>query len=100
MDVTLMFFADCPNRRVADQSLRAALARAGHYGVHVEHRLVTTPEQAAAAAFRGSPTVLVDGRDPFADPEAPVGMSCRVHDTDGGALAGAPTIDQLLAVLR
>ena len=66
--------------------------------MRVEHRQVTTPEQAQSTGFRGSPTVLVDGRDPFADPDAPVGLSCRVYRTDAG-LAGAPTVEQLFAVL-
>jgi hypothetical protein len=66
--------------------------------VQVERRLVVTPEQAEAARFPGSPTVLVNGRDPFADPAAPVGLSCRVYGTADG-LAGAPTVEQLLAVL-
>ncbi len=43
----------------------------------VGHVLVSTPEEAEAAQFRGSPTVLVDGRDPFSDPEAPVGLAIR-----------------------
>jgi hypothetical protein len=50
--------------------------------------------------FRGSPTVLVDGRDPFLDRDSPVGrLACRVDRTEDG-LAGAPTVDQLVAALR
>jgi hypothetical protein len=60
---------------------------------------VGTPEEAEAGPFRGSPTVLVNGRDPFADTDSPVGFSCRVYRTEGG-LAGAPTVEQLVAVLR
>ena len=96
--VTLLLSADCPNRQMADARLREALALAGRDDVRVEHRLVTTPEQAEAAGFRGSPTVPVNGRDPFADPAAPAGLSCRVYPTEAG-LAGAPTVEQLLAVL-
>lgn len=96
MDV--LYFADCPNWQLADERLRDALARAGRDDVRVEHRQVTTPEQAEATGFRGSPTILVDGRDPFADPGAPVGLSCRVFRTAAGP-SGAPTVEQLLAVL-
>ena len=32
--------------------------------------LISTPEQAERAGFRGSPTILVNGRDPFAGPGA------------------------------
>ena len=70
------------------------------YGVPVlDGHVATTPEEAEAVRFRGSPTILVNGQDPFADPDAPVGLSCRVYRTDAG-LAGAPTVEQLLTVLR
>ena len=99
MTVTLLFLPDCPNWRLADERLREALALAGRDDVRVEHRLVATAEQAAAVGFRGSPTVLVDGRDPFAEPDSPIGLSCRVYRS-GNGLAGSPTVAQLLAVLR
>lgn len=98
MQVELLYFAGCPNWQRTDERLRDALARAGRDDVRVEHRQVLTPEQAQSTGFRGSPTVLVDGRDPFADPDAPVGLSCRVFRADAG-LAGAPTVAQLVAVL-
>jgi hypothetical protein len=98
MDVTLLYFDGCPNSQEADERLREALARAGRDDVRVQHRLVTTAEQAEAAGFRGSPTVLVNGQDPFADLDAPVGLSCRLFRTEAG-LAGAPSVEQLLAVL-
>jgi hypothetical protein len=96
--VTLLFSADCPNWQLADARLRDALTLTGRDDVRVEHRLVTTPERAEAAGFRRSPTVLVNGRDPFADPAAPAGLSCRVYPTEAG-LAGTPTVEQLLAAL-
>jgi hypothetical protein len=96
--ITVLHTADCPNLRLADERLRAALTLAGRDDVHVEHRQVTTAEEAAAAGFRGSPTVLIDGRDPFADPAIPTSLSCRVYPTEAG-LVGAPTVEQLLAVL-
>jgi hypothetical protein len=99
VDVTLLYFDGCPNWQVADGRLREALTRAGRDDVRVQHRQITTPEQAEAAGFLGSPTVLIGGRDPFADPDTPVGLSCRVYRTEAG-LAGAPTVESLLAVLR
>ena len=98
MDVTLLYLDDCPNWQVADERLRQALSLAGRDDVRVERRLVVAPEQAEAAGFRGSPTVLINGRDPFAEPNTPVGLSCRVYGTATG-LTGAPTVEQLLAVL-
>ncbi len=99
MDVTLLYIGGCPHWQIADERLREALVLAGRGDMHVRHRLVTTPEQAEAAGFRGSPSVLVDGRDPFAAPDAPVGLSCRVYVTEAG-LAGAPTVHELLVALQ
>ena len=95
-DVTLMYSRGCPNRRVAAQRLARLSAELGFTLVRQE---VSTDEQARAEGFRGSPTVLVDGRDPFAEDDAPVGLSCRLYDTPAGP-AGAPTVAQLREVLR
>jgi hypothetical protein len=60
---------------------------------------VETEEQAAAVGFRGSPTILVDGEDLFADHPAPGGLSCRVYRTADG-LAGTPGTAELVRALR
>lgn len=98
MDVELLWFAGCPNWRETDARLRRTLTLAG---VDATVRLVevATPEDAERLRFRGSPTVLVDRRDPFADETDPVGLSCGVFRTPQG-LRGAPTVEQLVAVLR
>lgn len=95
MEVTLLYFEGCPHSQVADERLSAL---ADEFGFHLTRRTVETPEQAEAEGFRGSPTVLVDGRDAFAEGDEPVGLSCRVYQTPNGP-AGAPTVDQLRAVL-
>lgn len=94
MDVTLHDFDGCPNWQLADDRLREGLVRAGRTDARVEHRRVATLAEAEAAERRGSPTVLIDGREPFADPRAPVGLSCRVGHAGTGS-AGAPTVEQL-----
>ncbi|NND73782.1 MAG: thioredoxin family protein [Ilumatobacter sp.] len=96
MDVTLLHFDDCPNWQVADGHLRTLAAE--HPEMTVERRVVDTIEEAEATRFRGSPSVLVDGVDPFADREAPVGLSCRVYQTPLGP-AGSPTLAQLRSVV-
>lgn len=96
MQVTLLYFDGCPNWEVTYRRLETL---AGELGFALGTRTVDTPEQAEALAFRGSPTVLVDGRDPFTTGEEPVGLACRVYVTDAG-LAGAPTEQQLRDVLE
>lgn len=54
--------------------------------------------EAEELGFIGSPTVLVDGRDPFARGGEPVAMACRVFRTPDG-LAGSPTVEQLVEAL-
>lgn len=67
--------------------------------VTVSRTVIDTDDAATAVSFRGSPTVHVDGVDPFADPSAPVGLSCRLYPTPVG-YAGSPTLDQLRAAVQ
>lgn len=96
MDVTLLYFDDCPNWKVADDRL-ATVAR-DLPDVIVTRQLVGTPEEAERVRFHGSPSIMVDGVDIFADADAPVGLSCRVYQTPNGP-AGSPTVEQLRAAM-
>ena len=98
MDVRLLYFEECPNWHLAESRLREALADWGEEAPSVPLEMVSTPEQAERAGFRGSPTILVNGRDPFADPTDPVGLSCRVYRGAAG-LEHAPTVEQLRTAL-
>ncbi len=95
MDVTLLYFDGCPGWSTLDRRLRAL---SGEFGYEVTHERIETAEAAEQAHFIGSPTVLVDGRDPFARGDEPPGLACRLYETPAG-LAGSPTLDQLRAVL-
>lgn len=95
MKVELLYFDDCPNWEIAAERLDAVAAGRG---LTVERRRVTTPEEAVAARFRGSPTILIDGVDPFAAGDEPFGLACRVYQTPDGP-AGSPTTEQLEAAL-
>jgi hypothetical protein len=100
MDVTLQYFDACPNWRIADERLREALERLRRHDVSVSYQQVETPEEAARVGFRGSPTILMDGRDPFdgGSAEPPTALSCRVYRTEAGPQE-APTVEQLVAAL-
>ncbi|HSS11058.1 MAG TPA: thioredoxin family protein [Acidimicrobiales bacterium] len=97
-EVRLVYFEDCPNWKVAKANLAAALLDLGADPGDVIYEQVTTAEQAAAVGFRGSPTILVDGVDPFAQPDDPTGLACRIYRTASGPEA-APTVEQLRGVL-
>jgi hypothetical protein len=99
LPVSLLYLDGCPNWQVTDERLREALDRVGHPDMPIEYLMVTTPDQVEELRFRGSPTVLIHGRDPFLDREAPMGLSCRIYDTEDG-LAGSPTVEQLVDALH
>jgi hypothetical protein len=96
MDITLLYFDDCPNWLVANEHLDLLLSE--HPEMSITRRVVDTPEEAERTRFRGSPSILINGIDPFAEPDDPVGLSCRVYQTPDGP-AGSPTLDQLRDVL-
>jgi hypothetical protein len=86
MEVSLLYFDGCPNHHATMSLLETMLEDAGWTG-EIELVSVDSPERADELGFRGSPTVWLDGVDPFLDPEAPVGLSrsCarRSHATQG-----------------
>ena len=88
--MTLQYFNGCPNWRVVGERLRELLGT----NAVIEYRLVESQEDAQQLGFRGSPTILVDGVDPFAKADEPVGLACRIYLTVEGR-EGAPSMDQL-----
>ena len=98
MDVQLLYFNGCPHWMVAEERLQSALAEVGRSDQSVEHVLVETPEEAERLDFIGSPTILFDGKDPFATGTEQPALACRVFSTPDG-LAGSPTVQQLVQVL-
>ncbi len=95
MNIEVQYFDGCPHWQIADERVRQLAA---DRGLTVVHRLITTSAEAEEVSFRGSPTILIDGVDPFARGEEPVGMSCRIYQTPDGP-AGSPTLTQLEAAL-
>ncbi len=96
INITLQYFDSCPNWRETEAHIESLLA-AG-FDLTLDRRLIDTPESAEEVGFRGSPTVLIDGVDPFADAHAPIGLACRVYVTADG-YAGSPSLDQLRAAI-
>lgn len=89
-EVTFQYFDGCPNWQTTRERLEEAI---GGLRVTVLMQLVETPEEAACVGFRGSPTVLIEGVDPFDDPDAPAAgtLACRVYRTEDGS----PSVEQL-----
>jgi hypothetical protein len=94
MRVEVLRIEDCPGWEAALAHVREALDRSGIEGADVSVRLVSTREEAAALPFAGSPTILVDGADPFPSGGGIGELACRVYPV-GDRLAGAPSAEQL-----
>jgi len=97
MNITLLYFEDCPNWKLADE--RLAVIAAERPDITVTRRLVETPEEAERTGFLGSPSIQVDGVDLFAEPGSQVGLTCRRYPTPGG-YDGSPTLEQFRAVIE
>lgn len=96
VDVMLQYFEDCPNWQQVAAHLDDLTSEVP--GLKVTLQRVETIEDADRFGFRGSPSILVDGTDPFGPDEVAIGLACRVYQTPDGP-AGSPTRDQLRAAL-
>ena len=95
--IDLLHVPDCPNVDVARERLRVALGQTG-VAASMQEVEIDTVDAAVAAGLRGSPTILIDGTDPFAAPGAEVSLSCRLFRT-GDRVEGAPSVAQLVEAL-
>jgi hypothetical protein len=99
MDIVLRYSPGCHNWVEADHLLREALRIVGAAGATLTREVIETPEEAVAARFPGSPSIFINGVDPFAGAGAEFGLACRVYRTPAG-LRGSPTLEQLVAALE
>ena len=98
MDVELLVMMECPHEAVALALTMAALDELD-VAASVTTTVMESDEQAQVRGFAGSPTFLINGRDPFAAPSANVATACRVYRTPTG-LAGVPSLEELREALR
>jgi hypothetical protein len=99
MDVQMLVIADCPNERAASQLLRRALDDVGLSETQVRTRVIHDDAEAKASGFIGSPTFLLNGVDPFAQPGAASAVACRVYAGETGR-AGVPSLRDLRRELK
>ncbi|WP_240617226.1 organomercurial lyase MerB [Nocardioides speluncae] len=88
--IEVLHVPDCPN-------LAAMLERLAQVtDLPLVTREVTTEAEAIGRGMAGSPTVLVNGTDPFAGPTSGGGgLSCRLYRDERGRIDAAPSVDQL-----
>ncbi|QGN58073.1 thioredoxin family protein [Nostocoides sp. HKS02] len=93
-----MFIDGCPHHETAVERLREA-ARLAEVDLVIEQHRVADAADAQRLGFGGSPTILIDGRDLFPAPRV-VDMACRLYASPDRRMAGAPSVGQLVELLR
>jgi hypothetical protein len=94
MKLEVLHVADCPNLTAMLERLRQVT------GLPVTTREITTDTAAAAAGMAGSPTLLINGVDPFRAPTGDGGaLACRIYRDENGHPVPIPSVAQLRAVL-
>lgn len=97
MEIQLLYFDGCPNVEEAERRVRDALG--DRSGVSLVCHQVADFEEAERVGMHGSPTILIDGTDPFATSDTPASWSCRVYAPADGS-HGVPSLERLVDVLR
>lgn len=94
VDVELLIVPGCPNAAAARELLRSVLLAAGLPATPIRVSVIESQREADKRGFVGSPTILINGVDPFAEPGRPAAVACRVYPSPAGA-SGLPPAGQL-----
>ena len=97
MHIEILYVPECPHVIPTTLRLREALDAVGVSAI-ISETPIESAEAARTLGMRGSPTILVDGEDPFASTDETGSVSCRLY-TVNGKLDGAPSVSQLVEML-
>jgi hypothetical protein len=103
--VELLWWEGCPSTERALSELRDALSDVGLGSEEARMREIRTDEEAEAAQFTGSPTVLIDGVELMAalgrgGDDEPAALNCRVYVRRDGRMSPTPDPLDLRDALR
>lgn len=88
MRVELLVVPDCVNEDGALRLLRSSLDEVGLGKVSVNVVVIDSQSAAERHRFVGSPTILIDGVDPFAVTDAVPALACRMYPGGQGVPDG------------
>lgn len=94
--IELLVTADCPRHVLANALLRVTLDRLGLVHVTVHTTVIDTLAGAVRRGFTGSPTILINGADPWPPVEPQSAIACRLYPTADGL----PDQQELAAALH
>ena len=90
MKLEILHVPECPNLSPMLQRLAEVT------DLPIVTRLIETDADADRYGMAGSPTLLINGTDPFAaEGDCRCGLSCRLYRDESGRIVPAPSLDQL-----
>jgi hypothetical protein len=97
MRIDVLTVSGCPHWVLAMTRIQEAIDRSGVDAI-VAERIIDDATKAATMGMAGSPTILVDGRDPFGAAGLESSISCRLYRA-GAGVDGAPSVNSLIGAL-
>ncbi len=98
MKVNVLHVDGCPSLDPLMEVLHDLVA--GRGDITLSTTLVSSTQDALRLGFHGSPTILIDGSDPFPWRDRKIGLSCRIYPDGAGRMAGYPMREMLAEALR
>ncbi|TDO44719.1 alkylmercury lyase-like protein [Kribbella sp. VKM Ac-2527] len=89
MKLEVLHIPDCPNLPPLLERLAAAT------DLPITTRVIDSDNAATEFGMAGSPTLLINGVDPFAADDGDCGVACRLYRDQDGRIVPAPSIEQL-----
>ncbi len=99
MQVSFLYYEDCPSYDLALERLREVMAEESIPG-EVEVIKVDTEDQACELRFVGSPTIRVDGQDIDPPRDFTYALTCRAYRLEDGRISPLPTKDMIRRAFR
>lgn len=93
IEIELLVVPNCPHEATAAQLISTAVRDTGVTAT-ITHTIIANKSQAQQRGFTGSPTILLNGTDPFTQQRAPIALACRLYPTPDGP-RGVPGLQEL-----
>ena len=97
--ISFLYSDDCPSHHKALRRLRKIMDQEG-ITAEVEAINIRTNEEAITHRFRGSPTILIDGRDIDPSSLEGFGLACRAYRLEDGRISPLPSETMIRKALR
>jgi hypothetical protein len=92
MHITVLTVPGCPSAPVVMHRITQAL---GERSADIDRIEIAGQDEAERWGMTGSPTVLINGADPFTVAGTPASVSCRIYRGPDGTTDVAPSVADL-----